>query len=405
MSISRAARVIQSVRTTCKKAFWYCLAGTVFSTGALICGIQLPGDPLWPLVFFVLTILTIVGYVAALVIGQLTNRRDFAAALAGGELGSDPIILFLRSFDVAKSGLSSRVLRIVFRSIFGALHLYAKNYQVLLDDHEGDDDPTVDFTRGVDRYDVEEELADAIDSRAMFVAIGNKRASYGAAKILVEDDGWKALFNRLADAAFLILMMPGPSSSVLWEVTRLFEDPRLLKRTVFVMPRGMNAKRWAEIAGMISARLGVALPEYQTAGCYFRPGSAGQPSQTLPLEIFSFALDKYLSESAKDGNLSCQELWDWLLQAQESSGRIVQPKTLSDWAARVAATGFIEDGEELVKQLDGTVTYRQNGHESAEAPITVRVLGEERGFENGYAMVQWIIKDLVPKAASTVTKG
>jgi hypothetical protein len=65
----------------------------------------------------------------------------------------------------------------------------------------------------------EEELALAIRDSGMLVAIGSKRASYGSAKIMVADDEWKELFGTLSKLATAIFVLPGPSESVMWEMS------------------------------------------------------------------------------------------------------------------------------------------------------------------------------------------
>jgi len=86
------------------------------------------------------------------------------------------------------------------------------------------------------RYEVEENLDDAIGLNAMFVPIGDRLASYGAAKITVKEEDWQKTFARLASASQLIFMMPGPSASALWELSQIMQSRKLLEKTVFIMP-------------------------------------------------------------------------------------------------------------------------------------------------------------------------
>jgi hypothetical protein len=83
----------------------------------------------------------------------------------------------------------------------------------------------------------------------------------------------------------------------------------------------------------------------------------------------------------------------------------VLPQTATGWARRVSATGFVDDGEALVKQLGGLVVYQESGEIFTHEKIAVRVSGEEHSFDSKYAMVQWIIKDLVPKVLSSPGKA
>jgi hypothetical protein len=67
-------------------------------------------------------------------------------------------------------------------------------------------------------------------------------------------------------------------------------------------------------------------------------------------------------------------------------------------ARKVAATRYIEDGEALVKELGGTLSYEETGRIFKTRRITVKVLGDERQFASSgsgrtpdYEMVQWVI--------------
>jgi hypothetical protein len=75
----------------------------------------------------------------------------------------------------------------------------------------------------------------------------------------------------------------------------------------------------------------------------------------------------------------------------------VPPQSVADWARRVAATGYVDDAEAFIKQLGGSVAYQELGEIFTHEKITVDVLGEEHSFESKYDMVQWVIKELVPK--------
>jgi hypothetical protein len=88
------------------------------------------------------------------------------------------------------------------------------------------------------RYEVEENLDNAIGLSAMFVAIGDRLASYGAAKITVKEEDWQKTFSRVASASQVIFMMPGPSASAVWELSQIMQSRNLLAKTVFIMPRG-----------------------------------------------------------------------------------------------------------------------------------------------------------------------
>lgn len=190
--------------------------------------------------------LAFAAYLAFLRQAQAQAQRELAQFVQHGAAWSDrPIVLFLRSFAVARSTLGQRLLGVVAA-----------------------------FSGG-DRFDVEEKLDDALGAQAMLVAIGDKHVSYGSAKLTVDDRDWQEMFGRLADTARLIAMMPGPSESVLWEVAQIVGSERLLAKTVFAMPRAFDqgrseAKAWAQFAIAAANSLNVRFPTYQPLGCYLR---------------------------------------------------------------------------------------------------------------------------------------
>lgn len=85
--------------------------------------------------------------------------------------------------------------------------------------------------------------------------------------------------------------------------------------------------------------------------------------------------------------------------SSQSINNPILSQTASDLARKVAETQYIDDGEALIKHLGGSVVYQESGEVFTQEKITVRVFGEEHSFESKYDMVQWIIKDVVPKVA------
>jgi hypothetical protein len=237
-------------------------------------------------------------YFAALRLGRAHDGRDFQLALGGDS--NRPIILFLRSFDVAEVSLVSRA-------------IVALGYLLEV--------PIPD-------YEAEEQLDSAISAHAMFVAIGNKRASYGSFKIIVADDEWQMLLNRLASAARLIVMMPGPSNSTIWELSQILGSSSLLEKTVFLMPRArlqlagaakslLSLKRdcskeaisWATLVDLAATKFGAMLPRYEDEGCYFRLGLDLKMTERAALEAFTRAMRKWIASDADVKSLNAANIW------------------------------------------------------------------------------------------------
>lgn len=137
-------------------------------------------------------------------------------------------------------------------------------------------------------WDVELAISYAIRRRARAVAIGDPEHSVGALKVTSSDDTWKDKFAELSARAITIVMIPAASPSVQWEVRHLLGDPRLLAKTLFVMPpRPFRIARWpALLAGRGPGKFwnaaratfkdsGIELPSYKSSGLLFTLGSDG----------------------------------------------------------------------------------------------------------------------------------
>jgi hypothetical protein len=155
-------------------------------------------------------------------------------------------------------------------------------------------------------------------------------------------------------AAKLIVMLPGPSAAVLWEISQLVSERAAFAKTVFAMPRqysdgmdwlggfvavvrtaalvlreNMSSGRpesantdvlaphqfshfWARTATAVKSELGVGLPAYKAKGCYFRIGADGHTMSGVELEAFTTALGRYLAkvQSTTDRAFDPRQLWE-----------------------------------------------------------------------------------------------
>jgi hypothetical protein len=283
MNVPIGLRIARWIRSASRIAFW-------LSAVFLLIGANTIGDVLMG-VLAVTAVLAVVVYLVALRVGQTLASREFAAALAGDSGSNRPIILFLRSFDIAQSSLGAR-----FRAELG--YIVRGSISIGVASLVGDTAGFVDR-----RYEVEENLDNAIGLNAMFVAIGDRLASYGAAKITVKEEDWQETFHRLANTSHLIFMMPGPSAALLWELSQIVRSRHLLDKTVFIMPREGRrspAEAWQKVTDM-AAEMGVCLPPYSGEGCYFRLREDGQPSEVVGLEPFTRALRKFVTSPSYTG--------------------------------------------------------------------------------------------------------
>jgi len=290
MNVPISIRILRWIRRASRITF------LVIAVFLLIIGIT---SGLEAALLAVTAVLAFVIYLIALRLGQTLASREFAVALASTNPERNcPIILFLRSFDIAQSSLGARSkVELSYIVRYGI----SIGFAALVGD-------TVGF---VDRrYEVEENLDNAIGLNAMFVAIGDRLASYGAAKITVKEDDWQKTFYLLANASQLIFMMPGPSASLLWELSQIVQSRSLLEKTVFIMPRGGKlslVETWQKVSEM-AAELGVNLPPYVSEGCFFRLREDGHTSETFALEPFTHALGKFVRSPSYTGVIDLAEV-------------------------------------------------------------------------------------------------
>lgn len=166
----------------------------------------------------------------------------------------------------------------------------------------------------------EEELDDAIGDHCLFVAIGDKYASYGSAKILVEDAEWKQTFYTLARSAALILAMPASSQSVLWELSQILSSHDLLRKTFFLMLGGSKyesfvsfnksgrARGWDEFTKMVQERYQLRIRPYNQEGCSLRLRMDDHSCEWVDLQAFTHGLAKYVAGRDKASNSQFDQL-------------------------------------------------------------------------------------------------
>jgi YidC/Oxa1 family membrane protein insertase len=301
INVSISIRFLRWIRRASRITFWVSAVLLSFIGGTT--------NDLLKVVLMGTVVLAVVIYLIALRFGQTLAGPEFAAALAGAPRCNRPIILFLRSFDIARSSLGTRFVM----ELSYALQFFNVGASSAIGDNVTWLNP---------HYDVEENLDNAIGLNAMFIAIGDRVASYGAAKIIVREEDWQETFYRLANVSQLIFIMPGPSAPVLWELSHIVRSRSLLEKTVFIMPRQRQektaafmvpledkslARAWAMVSDAV-AELGASLPGYSSAGCYFRLREDGHPSEIVALERFTRALHKFVISPAYTGTIDIAQV-------------------------------------------------------------------------------------------------
>ena len=422
MNVAFNSQSIRRLRSASLWTFWLSVfAIGLFSPFNILSRVSF-NDTFWfvaPFVAASIAVVAITFYLVALALGQAQGRHEFMAILTGEAARVRPIILLLLPFDFAERGIVERAADQFFSGLlavaafFGAAGVAATAQ------------PTLSRPIGYGMSAVEQAVAAAlwsairdatakiddaiIDSQAVLVAIGDKCISCEDDKISLNEKDGSEIFQRFAEIAVLIVMVLDMSPAVLWEFSQIVSSRDFLAKAVFMMPRGAE-KRWVELSEYAARKLGVTLPQHGDNGCVFRLTSDRRTGEAVSLEALTRGLQTYLESQSTVGTFSAADLWKSVETSQneylalETLENPVLPQTASGWARRVTATGYVDDGEALVKQLGGSIVYQEFGEIFTHEKITVRISGEEHSFESKYNMVQWIIKDLVPKVLSGQAK-
>ena len=113
------------------------------------------------------------------------------------------------------------------------------------------------------------------------VALGRPHETFGAGRILTDDQTWQKKITRLMEAAKIILLIPSSHSGTLWEFEHIYHS-NLIEKCIFVMPPE-GAEHWRkdpeegwqhdhvfvdqksdwENTGQALTGLGIQLPPYE----------------------------------------------------------------------------------------------------------------------------------------------
>ena len=186
--------------------------------------VQSPGGPVVLIVFS--------GFAFLVYCWRLRRRqRRLQRALQNLDLehltkdGKVRLFLYLRSFRLGRSTLLRRLIPYAYgdQSLFAA-------------------------AAGREGFNFEEDVSNAIVPFGLLVAIGDRDNSYGAGKIIVDDEKWKDHFHWLATHSWMIFVQPDLTPSVRWEVGQLVAKLSYLRKTVFFMPHS-GGDNWDENSG------------------------------------------------------------------------------------------------------------------------------------------------------------
>jgi hypothetical protein len=95
---------------------------------------------------------------------------------------------------------------------------------------------TIRYKRYVTFGDFETELAALVEPQAPLIALGRTGEQIGAGRIESDDKDWRTRFELLAEHAIVIFLVPSTHEGTQWEIKRIRDDAKLLRKTVLFVP-------------------------------------------------------------------------------------------------------------------------------------------------------------------------
>jgi signal peptidase I len=161
-------------------------------------------------------------------------------------------------------------------------------------------------------WDIEFALTAAIAQEGLLIAIGDKRETVGAAKVIASDDEWKAKFFDLCSRAKAIFVLPDDSDSLVWEMKQITECPTLGSKAFFLMPprRPFLFRALGYIANFLGwvighrglwwrrtqtalANNGLFIPDFRWEGAIFKMNEHGKVSY---IESFDWLREQFITK-------------------------------------------------------------------------------------------------------------
>jgi hypothetical protein len=129
----------------------------------------------------------------------------------------------------------------------------------------------------------EEQLAEAVHPIGPLVALAQPREALpkpGAARFSATDDEWKDLVTTLLDRARLVVVRPGQSDALRWEIQRAFEILR--PSQLLLLFHETSRKEYDACSNALRQSLRISLPDVGGREAFIAFGDAWAP-HALPL--------------------------------------------------------------------------------------------------------------------------
>lgn len=120
-----------------------------------------------------------------------------------------------------------------------------------------------------DLLDLEAILAQALESSAPLVALGQPGEQIGAGRVHSDDDHWQENLALLADGAQYVFILPTDTPGTIWEIGFILRT-KLLKKCFFLMPpwkENGDKDQWKRLRARMESL--IHLPRYKHLGMIF----------------------------------------------------------------------------------------------------------------------------------------
>jgi hypothetical protein len=215
-------------------------------TGAAAAGVglfllsQRTTDFILAIAFFPLPMASVLFFLAARDRDQRAQQRhrDRRVLLRLEQMrdGTDAFFLYLRPF--ASTG-GVRVLRRVARRKRSKSSYYGR-------DPRFNPGPGYQYRLDVVWNDLETLLAMLLEPYAPLVGLGRPGEQFGAGRVPADEATWQDLVRDLADNAWLLFLLPSEDQGTRWELDLVMGTPRLLRKTVFIVPGSGDASDYVD---------------------------------------------------------------------------------------------------------------------------------------------------------------
>ncbi|MBY5351295.1 hypothetical protein [Rhizobium leguminosarum] len=138
--------------------------------------------------------------------------------------------------------------------------------------------------------DVEEQIADTCEGKALLLALGLPGEAMGGGRLLSTEDVWKSDIDSLAASCVLIVMLPSDRPGTMWEFKRII-DQNYLHKTLFLMPRFTQKSEWNKTRETWKASYEMDLPAWGRRGVF---------DWVEPPELFQLKPLSYVAERSQN---------------------------------------------------------------------------------------------------------